>query len=209
MQDLSLKDLKYVVFDIETTGLYADQGDEIVELGAVMVENLELGQTFQTMVNPRRPIPASATRISGIRDADVSSAPDISLALPRFLDFVGSRIWVAQNARFDLSFIVLKMKQLGLPLRQMVVVDTMGLSKMIFPYESSHSLDKIMARLGITRSGDRHRSLDDSRYTAQALIEFVKLLGQQRVTSLPQIEAAFIKPESLFKVEKTKSRSLF
>jgi DNA polymerase III alpha subunit (gram-positive type) len=108
-----------------------------------------------------------------------------------------------------MSFMVHKFKQLQIPMRQTVVIDTIGLSKMIFQYETSHSLDKIMARLGIPKSGDRHRSLDDSRYTAQALIELIKLLEQQQIKTLPEVESAFVKPESLFRQEKAKSRSLF
>lgn len=209
MQILSLRELKYAVFDLETTGFYADQGDEIIEIGAVLVEGMEITETFQSLINPRRSIPAASTQVHGIRDADVADAPTIEAVLPKFLQFVGNRIWVAQNAKFDLSFVMHKLKQLNQPLKQTIVVDTIGLSKMIFQYETSHNLDKIMARLGIPKSGDRHRSLDDSKYTALALIELIKLLEQQDVKTLPGIETAFIKPDSIFKTEKAKSRSLF
>lgn len=208
---MTLKDLSYVIFDLETTGLYPESGDEIIEIGAVVVEGGELHPTeiFHSMVNPGRPIPAISTSISGIKDSDVADAPTIDKILPQFLKFTGNRIWVAQNAKFDLSFIVMKLKQLNIPLRQSVFVDTIGLSKMVFPYETSHSLDSIMSRLNIARSGARHRSVDDSRYTAHALMEFIKMLEQQGVTSLPQIEPSFIKPENLFKTQKPKSMKLF
>jgi len=209
MQILSLRELKYAVFDLETTGFYADQGDEIIEIGGVLVEGMEITKTFQSLVNPRRSIPAASTQVHGIKDEDVKDAPTIVEILPQFLQFVGGRILVAQNAKFDMSFIVQKFKQLQMPLKQTLVIDTIGLSKMIFQYENSHSLDKIMARLGIPRTGSRHRSLDDSRYTAQALIELIKLLEQQQIKTLPEIETAFVKPETLFRQEKAKSRSLF
>lgn len=210
MQPMALKDLSYVVFDLETTGLYADQGDEIIEVGAVLVENMELQEkVFHSMVNPGRPIPPASTAVNGIHDKDVANAPSIREIIPQFFQFVGNRIWVAQNARFDLSFIVQKLKQLQMPLKQTVVVDTIGLSKMIFQYETSHNLDKIMSRLGIARTGDRHRSVDDSKYTALALIELIKLLERQQISSLPQIESAFINIESLLKTSKPKTRSLF
>ncbi len=210
MNLLRLKDLSYAVFDFETTGLYPEQGDEIIEMGAVLVDQMQVSESsFHSMINPRKPIPAVSTSITGIKDEDVKDAPFIDSMLPKLLQFMGTRIWVAQNARFDLGFIVQKLKQLNLPMKQSVIVDTMGLSKILFPYETSHSLDKIMARLGIAKSGDRHRSIDDSKYTALALIEMIKMLEKQEIVSLPQIESAFIKIDSLFKAEKPKTKSLF
>jgi len=208
--NLDLSQLNYAVFDLETTGLYPEEGDEIIEIGSILVDKTEiLERSYQSLVNPQKPIPAASTKVHGIRDEDVAKARPIAPVLDEFLDFVGPRIWVAQNARFDMGFVVKKMRELQKPLRINLVVDTMGLSKMGFPYERSHSLDSIMARLGIAKTGDRHRSLDDSRYTAQALIEFIKLLGKQGISSLPQIESAFIKLDSLVKAPKTKARSLF
>jgi DNA polymerase-3 subunit epsilon len=210
MNFLTLKELSYVVFDLETTGLYPEQGDEIIEIGAVVVENLETSdEIFHSLVNPGKPIPAASTAVHGIKDQDVVKAPSIDKILPKFLQFTGSRIWVAQNARFDLGFVVQKLKQLQMPLKQNIVVDTIGLSRMLFQYENSHNLDKIMARLGIARTGDRHRSIDDSRYTALALIEFIKMLEKQQISTLPQIESAFVKADSLFKTARPKTKSLF
>lgn len=207
---LSLKELSYVVFDLETTGFYAESGDEIIEFGAVVIENMEItSKTFLSFVNPGRSIPAASTAVHGITDSHVKDAPSIAEVLPKFLQFVGNRIWVAQNAKFDMSFVLTKMKLLNIPMRQTVVIDTIGISKILFPYETSHSLDKIMARLGIARTGDRHRSLDDSKYTAQALIEFIKILEKQQTTGLTQIESAFIKPESVLKAEKVRTKGLF
>lgn len=182
----------------------------MIEVGAVVVENFEItDKIFHSMVNPGRPIPAASIAVHGIKDGDVAKAPKADSVMREFLAFVGSRIWVAQNAKFDMGFIVTKLKQLNIPLKQVVVIDTIGISKMLFPYETSHSLDAIMSRLGIAKTGERHRSVDDSKYTAQVLIEFLKLLEKQGITSLPEIESAFVKPESLFKAQKPKNMSLF
>ncbi len=210
MNALLLRELSYVIFDLETTGLYADEGDEIIEIGAVVVENLQITDSkFHTMVNPCRPIPAASTAVHGIKDEDVQSAPRCDAIIQDFLNFTGSRVWVAQNAKFDLSFISKKLRQLNMPMRQSVILDTVAISKFLFPYETSHNLDVIMARLGIPRTGDRHRSIDDCRYTALALIEFLKLLEKQGVTSLPEIESAFVKADLFMKTEKPKTKSLF
>ncbi len=210
MKLLNLSELSYAVFDLETTGLYAHEGDEIIEIGALVVENGTIQEkTYQTFVNPQKPIPAAASQVSGIKDSDVAKAPTIDKVIDSFLEFMGSRIWVAQNAKFDMSFVSKKLIDLQRPPRQNVVLDTMGMSKILFPYETSHNLDVIMARLGIAKTGERHRSLDDSRYTALALIEFIKLLEKQGVKHLTEIESAFIKTDHLMKSAKPKTKSLF
>jgi len=210
MKSLILSELSFAVFDFETTGLYPEEGDEIIEMGAIVVDKgLVTELSFQTFINPQKPIPAASTRVHGITDQDVASAPIIDKMMDKFLDFIGGHIWVAQNAKFDMGFIVKKMRDLQRPLRKNVVLDTIGISKILFPYETSHNLDVIMARLGIVKSGDRHRSLDDARYTAQVLIEFIKLLEKQGIRSLPEIESAFINVDALMKAEKPKTRSLF
>lgn len=210
LKSLSLRDLSYVVFDLETTGLYADEGDEIIEIGAIAITGLELQEeSFQTLVNPGKPIPAASSAVHGIQDKDVKKAPPVDQAVRQFCQFCTGRHWVAQNARFDLSFILKTCQKLQMPLRQNIVIDTIGLSKMIFPYETSHNLDSLMARLGIAKTGERHRSLDDCRYTALAFIEMIKLLEKQGVSSLMEIQSSMIKPESLLKAQKPKSAGLF
>jgi DNA polymerase-3 subunit alpha (Gram-positive type) len=210
VKSLLLKELEYVVFDLETTGFYADSGDEIVEIGAVLVKKLEIQkEVFSTFINPKRPIPAASTAVTGIKDSHVKDAPTIDKIMDDFLSFIGNRIIVAQNAKFDMSFMFKNFQRLNIPVKQNLVVDTIGISKLLFPYEQKHNLDAIMARLGIAKTGDRHRSLDDSKYTAQVLIEFIKLLEKQGISTLPEIEQTFIKPESISKAKKMKTRSLF
>lgn len=210
MQGLNLRNLNFTVFDLETTGFYADQGDVIIEFGALHVEGLEIQKkTFQSFVNPGRPIPEASTAVHGITDDKVANAPSLEEALSKFQKFVGNHILVAQNAKFDMSFILHAFRNLNLSAKPYVVLDTMLMSKKLYPYESSHSLDNIMARFDIPKSGDRHRSLDDSLYTAKALIEFIKMFEKQGVRSLKEIEDVFIKAESILKPEKPKTKSLF
>jgi len=210
LKAIELSNLDFVIFDIETTGLYAEEGDEIIEIGAVRVSKLQIQpDTFQSLVNPGRSIPEASSAVHGIRDEDVKNAPAVDDVLPDFIKFCGSSIWVAQNARFDMSFILKNMRRMGLVFRQPFVCDTIGISKILFPYETRHNLDVMMARLGIPKSGDRHRSLDDCRYTAQVLIEFIKLLANQGSTTLDSIQSSFIKPELVLKTEKPKTRGLF
>lgn len=210
MKDIQIRESQFVIFDLETTGLYADQGDKMIEIGAVRVKNLEIeDEEFQSLVNPERSIPAASSAVHGITDKDVEKSPKADKILPKFFEFVGNRIWVAQNAAFDLSFVMRDAKRLGIPFSDRIVLDTMKVSKILFPNAGSHSLDAMMARLEIAKTGDRHRSLDDCRYTARALIEMIKLLEKQGVTKITELTDAFIKTEGIIKTAKPKPMGLF
>jgi len=205
-----LSELDYVVFDTETTGLYADDGDEIIEIGAVRVKGMQItDEVFQSLINPNKPIPPASSEIHGIFDKDVKAAPVIDQMIDEFKAFCGSCIWVAQNARFDMSFLMKTFRKKAISVSNLMVLDTIGLSKILFPYETRHNLDVIMARLGIAKTGSRHRSVDDSRYTAQVLIEFIKLLEKQGVSQIQDVATALIKMESFHKKTQPKTQNLF
>src|SRR5439155_27388007 len=97
-----LAEVPFVVVDLETTG-GAATGSGITEIGAVRVLGGRLAESFVTLVNPGRPIPAFVSQLTGISDAMVAGAPPLADALPRFLRFLGDGILVAHNAAFDVG----------------------------------------------------------------------------------------------------------
>lgn len=176
---LSLAIDEYVVFDLETTGFSPWGGDEIIEIGAVKIFGDEIDEknTFHTLVNPRRPIGEEASKINGITDDMVAAAPFFDEVFPKFLDFIGSAYLVAQNAKFDMSFITKHMMQKQIR-REMEVYDTMIFSRRYFPEENRHNLDVICNRLGICyEASDRHRSMTDVLLTARAFLVMKEKLG--------------------------------
>lgn len=178
---LSLGLDEYVVFDLETTGLSPWAGDEIIEIGAMKVFGSKIDEknTFHSLVNPRRLIPFEATRVNGITNEMVKSAPVLEEVLTGFLDFIGSSWLVAQNAKFDMSFIMKSLVQFKIP-KNMEVYDTMIFSRRLFPQEGSHNLDAIAKRLGIkVIKEDRHRSMGDVKLTAKAFVELKDRLGDK------------------------------
>jgi DNA polymerase-3 subunit alpha (Gram-positive type) len=178
-------DGEYVVFDIETTGLYAAK-DKITEIGAVRVKNGEIGDTFSTFVNPGIPIPEHITRLTGINDSMVAGAPPMEQALKSFLEFVGDSPVVAHNASFDAGFIKHGLRALGMKFEN-IVVDTLELSRRLFPELEKHRLDVVARHLGV-RLAKHHRAANDAVATAGIFVKCLALLREKGVSSLGDID---------------------
>lgn len=165
-----IRTIDYVAFDCETTGLYPAQGDEIIQIGAIRIVGGRVlrAETFERLVNPGRPIPASSTKFHGLSDADVARAPAIGSVLAEFRSFVGDAVLVGHNVAFDLKFLALKETVTGVRLPN-AVLDTMLVSLMLDDDEEDHSLDGLGARYGLDLS-DRHMALGDARATADLLV---------------------------------------
>ena len=178
VQDAQLHDLTYVVFDTETTGLLPGQGDEIVQIAAVRIVNGRRveGEVFNTLVNPRRPIPLSSTEVHGITEAMVQDAPFVEEVAARFHKFAEGAVLVAHNAPFDMEF--LRRLEPGLGLRfDNPVFDTVLLSAVVFGQHEVHSLDALTHRLGITIPEEaRHTAIGDTVATADAFLKLVPML---------------------------------
>src|SRR6478736_4072948 len=100
--DLLLEDATYVVVDLETTGLRPGSS-QICEIGAVKIVGFEMVDEFQTLVDPREPLTATITSITGITNQQLRGAPHPPVAVRRFLAFAGDSVLAAHNARFDLA----------------------------------------------------------------------------------------------------------
>lgn len=171
---------EYVVFDLETTGLSPWAGDEIIEIGAIKVFGDQIDEVgcFHSLVNPRRLISEEATKVNGITNEMVAAAPTFDQVFPKFLDFVGGAYLVAQNAKFDMSFLMKHMLQNSIQRPPFEVYDTVHFSRRCFPDETRHNLDIIAQRLGLTIAPeDRHRSIGDVKLTAKAFVMLRERLG--------------------------------
>ena len=191
--DCPLDALNYIVFDTETTGLFPDRGDEIVQLSAFRIVNGRLltGETFDTLVHPGRAIPAKSTGIHGITDAMVADAPDIAEASRRFHQFAQDAVLVAHNAPFDMAFLRRHEVRAGVSFTQ-PVLDTVLLSAILFGLTAEHSLDAIAARLGVRMApGARHTGPGDAEATARIFLKMLPLLRQAGFATLGQTLGEF------------------
>ncbi|MDR0862157.1 MAG: PolC-type DNA polymerase III [Oscillospiraceae bacterium] len=157
------------VFDIETTGLSA-QRDKITEIACVIVKNGEIIDEFETFANPGVPIPRNITELTGITDADVRDAPSQVEAVRAFLNFAGDRPFVAHNATFDIGFIYEVCAENGIDFNPNYI-DTLALSRALYPDASGHRLNDVSARLNLP-DFNHHRALDDTRTTGLIYARF-------------------------------------
>lgn len=165
-----------MVVDLETTGLAPQKGDRIVEIGAVRVVDGVLEDRFQTLVNPRRPIPYYAQKVHGISDSMVKDAPFIESALLDFLRFAGEDALVSHNARFDRGFLDCCGEE---PLVH-PHFDTVILSRKMIPGLRSYGLDSLIQQLSLPIE-DRHRALGDAEATAKLLVHLLSLGGEAQL----------------------------
>ena len=174
----------FVVFDIETTGLFAKH-DKIIEIGAVKVKDGEITDRFSTFVNPEIPVPYEIIRLTSITDDMVKGAPIIDEVLPKFAEFCGDAVLVAHNASFDTGFINEYVKRLGLDFTY-THLDTMGVSRALFTDMKKHTLDALCKKLSLVNN-HHHRAVDDAEVTALIFLRMIGLLKDQGINDLKTV----------------------
>jgi DNA polymerase III epsilon subunit family exonuclease len=178
LDELPLEAATYVVFDLETTGLSPSK-DGICEIGAVRVVDLGLAGTFETLVDPARPLPAGIAALTGIRERDLRGQPHAPEAVRRFLDFAGECVLVAHNARFDVGFVDKALERMEGRRLATPVLDTVWLARRLLAGRTTRvSLSSLACFFG-TSVDPCHRALPDAQATAEALIALLGL-SQER-----------------------------
>ncbi len=165
-----MRNHKYAVVDIETTGHSSSGGDRIIQLAIVFIENQQVTNTFTTFINPERKIPAFIQDLTHIQDEDVADAPTFEMVAPNVLDMLQDTIFVAHNVQFDLSFLQKELKRVGLPKLVCKTIDTVEFVKLMYPNLYSFKLQDIAVELGIGLES-AHRADDDALATAHLLLK--------------------------------------
>nr|WP_321460675.1 exonuclease domain-containing protein [uncultured Cohaesibacter sp.] len=199
LEDRPLRELDFVVFDTETTGLDPSGGDEIISIAGVRIVNGRImhGEIFDQYVNPGRSIPPASTKIHHITNEMVAGAPPITTILPRFHAFVSDAVLVAHNAAFDMKFLALQQEKTSIRFTN-PVLDTVLLAAHLQGQTSSLTLDALAEQFGIEIPAEmRHTALGDSLATAEVLLRLIDLLEASGIKTLHDAVEAEKKAEAI------------
>ncbi|HEX2012157.1 MAG TPA: DNA polymerase III subunit epsilon [Roseateles sp.] len=170
--------MRQIFFDTETTGLYAEGGDRLVEIGCVEMVNRQLtGNNLHLYINPERASHEEALRVHGLTEEFLSTKPKFAEIAEQFLDYVAGAELVIHNAPFDLGFINAELKRLRRPPITDVaggVRDTLLMARDMFPGKAN-SLDALCRRLEVDNSNRTfHGALLDAELLAQVYINMTR-----------------------------------
>ena len=160
---------EYVALDLETTGLNSQQ-DQIIEVGAVKFLEGRVLDTFHSVVNPYRPLPAFIQRLTGISQGEVNSAPPFAVVAGEVEEFVGTSPLVGHNIAFDQAFLASHGLDLG-----NVAYDTWDLAAILLPIARDYSLSRLAHELGIEHP-QPHRALADAQVTCRVFLALLERL---------------------------------
>lgn len=168
----------FIVFDLETTGLNS-ASEEITEIAAVRVVEGEIRDSFQTYVNPHKPIPPEITELTGISDETVADAPDLDKAVPEFLAWAGEGRYplVAHNAGFDMGFLRTACQRLGIE-REFTSIDTLEMSRLMLPHMHKFKLNILAKELQVGPF-EHHRASEDAAVLGRIYVKLLKRLREE------------------------------
>jgi DNA polymerase III epsilon subunit family exonuclease len=176
--DLPLECARYVVVDLETTGLRPGSS-AICEIGAVRIDGLVPAGNFQTFVDPGIQLPRLVAALTGIGEGDLRGAPRAAEAVRHFLAFAGDAVFVAHNARFDLSFLDREVERLTGRRLAAPVVDTVWLARRLLAGRVARASLASLSHFFGTSVRPCHRALPDAEATAEILLALIGL-AQER-----------------------------
>ena len=190
--------MRQVVLDTETTGLDADAGHRIIEIGCIeLVNRRPTGRRFHRYVNPERAVDAGALAVHGIDDDFLAAQPRFADIVEEFLEFVRGAELVIHNADFDVEFVNRELRRLqGVPheIRECCrVLDTLTLARRMHPGQRN-TLDALAKRYGVDNS---KRELHGALLDAQILADiYLAMTGGQVSLSLDGAEPLAVERET-------------
>ena len=165
--------MEFAVVDIETTGA-TSVGGKITEIAIVVTDGYKIIDRYETLVNPEQKIPYFITRLTGINDAMVRTAPKFYEVAKEVINYTKDRVFVAHNSSFDYGFFRKEFKDLGYDYQRKTIC-TVKTARKVFPGLNSYSLGKISKHFGIEIKA-RHRAMGDAEATA---ILFHKMIDKE------------------------------
>ena len=166
-----------IIIDFETSGLSPNNGDRIIEVGAVAIEGEHIVDRFQSLVHPGFRVNSFIQEYTGITNKMLDSAPTAKTVVPLLVDFIADHPLVAHNASFDQRFLDAELARFGYCKKQQMAC-SMLMSRRVNQTLSSHSLEYLVGVLNLP-SGGHHRALADAEMTAHLYFKMVTQLKHQ------------------------------
>ncbi|MFZ4579319.1 MAG: exonuclease domain-containing protein [Myxococcota bacterium] len=165
---------KLAALDTETTGLSPEQGDRVIELAIVHFEHGEVTDRWSVLVDPGMPLHPDVTRITGIRDEDLSGKPRFADVAAELISRVEGRLLVAYNASFDRSFVMRELARAGASMPQgLKWLDPLVFAKELHKGQGAMKLGVVAKRLGIPLE-EAHRATADAECAGRVLLALAK-----------------------------------
>jgi DNA polymerase III subunit epsilon len=170
--------MRQVFLDTETTGLNAEGGDRIVEIGCIELFNRRsTGKTLHHYINPQRSSHPDAVRVHGITDDFLADKPLFASIADELLAFVADAEVIAHNASFDMGFLNAELDRLGkgkFANHAGSITDSLQLAREMYPGKSN-SLDALCKRLEVDSSQrEKHGALLDASLLAEVYLRMTR-----------------------------------
>ncbi|CAT05400.1 DNA polymerase III polC-type [Mesomycoplasma conjunctivae] len=208
-KNFDLKSARYVVFDLETTGL-SPVYNEIIEFGAVVIQDGIQTESHQFFVKAKEPIPTEITKITNITQEMVDEQGiEATEAFYRISKIIKDSILVAHNAKFDFNFLAELFKKEASMTIDQPIIDTLQVSRFLNPSQKSHSLKNVSKLIGLYYDETvAHRADYDAEILSKVWLNFLTQILDQDITDLKKLEYTSqsifdLKPEKVFSKEFT------
>lgn len=191
---IPLNELNVIVFDIETTGFYPDRGDQIISIGGVKVkgENIYENETFYSLVKSEKTVSEEISKLTGIYNDELESAPPLSEVLFQFFQFTQDYTLIAHHANHEKIFLQHASWKLYRAQFKHRLVDMSFLYRIADPEMNLITLEECCEHNEIPIIG-RHHALYDAKLTAKLWSLYVKKLQQIGCESLKDLYERFTK----------------
>ncbi|MHA6251125.1 ATP-dependent DNA helicase DinG [Oceanobacillus sp. CAU 1775] len=200
---------RFVVVDLETTGHSPENKDKIIEIGIVIIENDKIVEKRNTLLNPNKSIPPFISNLTNIKNEDVEDAPIFEEKADTVVELFKDSYLIAHNVPFDMGFLNTELKNSGRTTLNNRVIDTVELSRILFPKAPGYKLGQLAEYLDINHN-DPHRALSDAIVTAKLFLKLKEKLSKlpfETLDHLSKIEK-LLKSDLYFLLEEFKEKAM-
>ena len=197
--DADLLSSTYCVFDLETTGFNAGGEDSIIEIGAVLIKDGEIIDTYNELINPGKKLHPKIIEVTNITDEMLEDKDNEENAIKRFIAWFKDYPMVAHNAKFDTSFIEMCYQKYKLGEFTNCVIDTLELSRAIDTNQARHSLSALVKRYDVPFDENAHHRADyDAKGTAYVLDKMLRKVDKQNIHNINELNS-LVSKEDIYK----------